>query len=294
MNARFGPLVSAEEAAQHLDDPSWVFLDCRHDVADPKKGARTFLVEHVKGAHHAHTDQDLSSPVGDGRRGRHPLPEPAAFVAWASGMGIGPETRVVAYDDQAGQWASRLWWLLRHYGHPHVAVLDGGLLRWKSLALPLGSKEEPPRKAADFKGSPGHMPTIDVSRVELDQERGKGSYLLVDARGSDRYRGEVEPIDKRAGHIPGAVSVPYAGNVGSDMRFLPPERLLERYEKGLGVQEVGRVACYCGSGVTAPHDILAMEVAGMGTAALYPGSWSEWSWPEAERAIEAAPGSKAR
>jgi thiosulfate/3-mercaptopyruvate sulfurtransferase len=287
-----GPLVSCEALAEHLKDPAWVAVDCRHDLADPEKGLREYGKAHIPGAYFAHVDRDLSGPVGDGRKGRHPLPIPGAFQRFAGSLGVTPDTLVVCYDDVGGQWASRLWWLLRHYGHRNVAVLDGGLTRWKALGLPLKAGHEPPRRSVPFAGQPGQMPTVDAARIEAELGQEAGAWQLVDARMAERYRGEVEPMDRRAGHIPGAVSVPYAGNVGPDARFLAPEALRRRYEEALGVQEAGRVACYCGSGVTGPHDILAMEVAGMGTAALYPGSWSEWSWPDAGRPIVAGPADK--
>lgn len=286
------PIVSCEEAAEHLEDPSWLFIDCRYDLMDKEKGVREYANNHIPGALHAHIDRDLSGPVGDGHRGRHPLPLQPSFQRWAGLHGIGPDTMVVAYDDQAGQWASRLWWLLRHYGHQKVAVLDGGLTRWKALKLPLRPGHEIARKEVKFTGTAGSMPIVDAAILETGLGK-PAAYQLVDARAGERYRGEVEPVDKKAGHIPGAISMPFGGNVGEQMRFLPPEKLLERYERTLGVQEVGRVACYCGSGVTGPHNILAMELAGMGTPALYPGSWSEWAWPDAGRPIETGEPKKA-
>lgn len=287
-----GPLVSCETLAEHLKDPDWLAIDCRHELADPEKGLREYGKAHVPGAFFAHVDRDLSGPVGDGRKGRHPLPIPGAFQRFVGNLGITASTTVVCYDDQAGQWATRMWWLLRHYGHKDVAVLDGGLTRWKALGLPLKGGHETPRKTVPFTGAPGQMPTIDAARIEAELGQEAGAWQLADARLAERYRGEVELVDKRAGHIPRAVSLPYSGNVGPDQRFLAPEALRRRYEEALGVQEAGRVACYCGSGVTGPHDILAMEVAGMGTAALYPGSWSEWSWPDANRPIVAGPADK--
>jgi thiosulfate/3-mercaptopyruvate sulfurtransferase len=287
-----GPLVSCETLSQHLDDPTWVVVDCRYDLADLEKGVREYGKAHMPGAFFADTGRDLSGPVGDGRKGRHPLPIPGAFQRFAGSLGIVEGTKVVCYDDQAGQWASRLWWLLRHYGHQNVAVLDGGLTRWKALNLPLRSGHENARKAVAFTGIPGQMPTIDATTIEAGLGQSAGTWQLVDVRAGERYRGEVEPIDKRAGHIPGAVSLPFGGNMASGMLFLKPEELRARFEGALGVQEAGRVACYCGSGVTGTHDVLAMEVAGMGTPALYPGSWSEWSWPDAERPIVAGPADK--
>lgn len=286
------PIVSCEEAALHAADPSWLFVDCRYDIIDRDKGVRDYAANHIPGAIHAHVDRDLSGPVGDGRKGRHPLPLPPSFVRWCSLNGIGPNTFVVAYDDQAGQWASRVWWLLRYYGHTKVAVLDGGLTRWKALKLPLQSGHETPRKPDKFVGAPGQMPVVDAAILETGLGK-PAAHQLVDARAGERYRGEVEPLDKKAGHIPGAISMPFGGNMGEQMRFLPDDKLRERFERSLGVQEAGRVACYCGSGVTATHNVLAMELAGMGTPALYAGSWSEWSFPEAGRPIEIGEGKKA-
>ncbi|HEX2065397.1 MAG TPA: sulfurtransferase [Candidatus Thermoplasmatota archaeon] len=281
-------LVDCETARQRLDDPDWVFVDCRHDLADPGKGVREYAKGHIPGAFFAHVERDLSGPVGDGRKGRHPLPIPGAFQRWIGAHGITPGTQVVCYDDAAGQWASRLWWLLRHYGHANVAVLDGGMTRWKALRFPLRAQHEKARRTVPFTGQPGAMPTVDAQAVAQAAET---HLRLVDARAPERHRGEVEPIDRRAGHIPGAVNVPFAGNVGPDQRFLPPEALRQRFEAA-GVTGAQGVACYCGSGVTATHDVLAMEVAGLGTPALYPGSWSEWSWPPAGRPIVAGPANK--
>lgn len=271
-------IVSCEEAALHVDDPRWLFVDCRYELADPEKGVREYSKGHIPGAFFAHIGRDLSGPVGEGSRGRHPLPMSGSFVRWCGQHGIKPDTQVVVYDDAAGQWASRLWWLLRHYGHANVALLDGGLTRWKVLRLPLRAGHEKARAAVTFAGKPGAMPTVDLEAVAA------GGVTLLDARLAERFRGDVEPVDKRAGHIPGAVNVPFAGNVGPDMRFKPPADLRARYES---LAPAGaKIVCYCGSGVTSTHDILAMEIAGLPTPALYPGSWSEWSFPAAGRPIE--------
>lgn len=293
-SAIHGPLVSCETLSPHLQAPDWVVVDCRFDLADKEKGLREYGKAHIPGAYYSHIERELSGPVGDGRKGRHPLPIPGAFQRVVGGLGITPETQVVVYDDSAGQWATRLWWLLRHYGHQRVAVLDGGLTRWKALGLPLASGHEKPRTTTKFEGTPGHMPVVDTAHIEMQLGSPAGAHQLLDVRMGERYRGENEPVDKRAGHIPGAVSLPYMQNVNAakDMLFHSPDELRAKYEKILGVQEVGRVACYCGSGVTGTHGVLAMEVAKMGTAALYPGSWSEWSWPDAERPIVAGPADK--
>jgi thiosulfate/3-mercaptopyruvate sulfurtransferase len=281
--ACMGNLVSCEEAAKHLDDPAWLFVDVRHELADAGKGAREHAASHIPGAIHAHMDRDLASPVGDGSRGRHPLPDAVAFAKWCARAGITPQTRVVCYDHGGGQWASRLWWLLRFHRHETVALLDGGLARWTALGLPTRSGPEAPRAPARFVARPGAMPTVDVRAVETSIPA--HSLTLLDARAAQRFRGEVEPVDKRAGHIPGAVNVPFASLVGPDQRLLAGEEL-RRIFAAAGAHSAKGVVCYCGSGVTSTHLVLAMEEAGLGTPALYVGSWSEWSWPAAGRAIE--------
>ncbi len=287
VRAYHAPLVSCETLFENLDDvgAGWAVFDCRHALTDPEAGPRAHAAGHVPGAVHAHVDRDLSDPVGDGARGRHPLPDPARFTAWLRACGVSADTQVVCYDDAGGAWAGRLWWLLRYHGHPHVAVLDGGLRRWNALDLPM-DQAPPMPEPGTFDGAPGHMPTVDATRIQADLGRRREALQLIDARNAERFRGEQEPIDPVAGHVPGALNLPYAGNLGPDDRFLSPDELRVRYEDALGLQEVGRVAVYCGSGVTAAHDVLAMEVAGMGTAALYPGSWSEWCREDAERPVE--------
>jgi len=279
MDERHGPLVSCETLFENIEDPAWVVFDCRHQLTEPDWGAKQYSKAHIPGAFRAHVDRDLSGPVGDGRRGRHPLP--LAFARFLAVHGVGPDTQVVAYDDAGGAWAARVWWLARHHGHPHVAVLDGGLERWKRLGLPLSSGHERPRRQGAFQGRPGAMPTVDTAGVEAAVE--DGSLRLVDARAAERFRGESEPVDPVAGHIPGAVSLPFSGNLGNDGRFLSPDELRVRYEAA-GVAVEGS-AVYCGSGVTAAQTVLAMEVAGLGTPALYPGSWSEWCRPADGRPV---------
>ena len=243
-------------------------LDVRHSLQDPEAGPRLYREGHVPGALHAHVDRDLSSPVRPDT-GRHPLPGPDEFRQKASAWGIGPRTQVVAYDDNAGAWASRVWWLLRDYGHHSVALLDGGLQAWLREGFPLETAGHA-RRPARFAGTPGRMPRAEAKDLL------HGGWLPVDARTPERYRAEKEPIDPVAGHIPGAVNLPFAGNVGPDGFFLPPDQLRSRFQTAVANTPVSRVACYCGSGVTGPLNILAMEVAGLRGAALYPGSWSDW------------------
>lgn len=246
-----------------------VVLDVRYSLADKALGPSEYAAGHVPGAVHAHVDADLSAPPS-ARTGRHPLPDVDAFQATCSRWGIDEGVQVVAYDATAGAWASRAWWLLRYYGHERVAVLDGGVQAWLAAGLSL-TTATPARLPRDFKGRPGHMPTVTTWDLTTRAPR-----CLVDARGPARYRGDEEPIDPVAGHIVGAVNAPFAENAGPDGRFLPAEVLKARYERLLDGRPARDAAFYCGSGVTAPHDILAMEVAGLPGAALYPGSWSEW------------------
>jgi thiosulfate/3-mercaptopyruvate sulfurtransferase len=191
----------------------------------------------------------------------------------------------VAYDDGPGNWAARLWWLLRHYGHADATVLDGGIGRWKKLGFPLRAGHERPRGDGDFDGQPGHMPTTDAAAI-LATLDGAGSerWALVDVRARERYRGDTEPVDPVAGHIPGARNRPYSENVATDGRFLPPADLARTFDS---VADGGRdVVVYCGSGVTSAQGVLAMEIAGLATPRLYPGSWSEWCRPAAKRPVE--------
>lgn len=246
-----------------------VLLDCRHDLKDPEEGPRRHGAGHLPGAVHAHVDRDLSGRIGP-TTGRHPLPDVDAFIETCSRWGIDATAQVVAYDDFGGAWASRAWWLLNYYGHRDVAVLDGGYPAWVAAGQPVSKEPASPTRRA-FQGHPGAMPTVTTWELTTRAPR-----CLVDARAPERYRGEVEPVDPVAGHIPHARNVPFAHNTGKDGRFLPPEVLRAKYEAALAGLPPKEAAFYCGSGVTAPHDILAMHIAGLPGAALYPGSWSEW------------------
>lgn len=251
-------------------DADLVLLDVRHALADPTKGPAAFREGHLPGALHAHVDRDLSSAPRPGT-GRHPLPDVDDFREACARWGIDKRVQVVCYDDWGGAWASRAWWLLRYYGHEAVAVLDGGIPAWKEAGLPVVAGEAQARAPRAFKGKPGFMPTVTTWELTTRAPR-----CLVDARAPARYRGDEEPVDPVGGHIPHAVNLPFSGNTGPDGRFLPAEQLRARYEAALAGLPPREAAFYCGSGVTAPHDILAMEIAGLPGAALYPGSWSEW------------------
>lgn len=266
-------LVDVAAVAAHLADASWVLVDCRSVLGDPLEGPRRYAAGHLPGARFAHLDSDLSGPV-TASSGRHPLPEPAALADRFGLWGIGGDTQVVAYDDAGGAYAARLWWLLRWLGHEQVGVLDGGVQAWVAAGHQLiaGVPELRPRH---FTGTARDDAWLDSAEV-LEMVEGDARGLLVDARGAARFAGSEEPIDPVAGHIAGAINLPYTGNLGAEGRFLPPAELAARYRAALGARPPAEVVAYCGSGVTACHALLAMEHAGLSGARLYAGSWSEW------------------
>ncbi len=269
-------LISCADLAAHLDDPSWAVVDCRFSLEDAARGRRDYLLAHIPGAVYAHLDEDLAAPVIPGVTGRHPLPSVERLSAVFSRWGIAEATQVIAYDDWAaapGGVAARLWWALRWLGHPAVAVLDGGWPRWQAEGRPTAPGLVI-RPVAEF--IPRPRPDLLVSPADVERMSRDASCRVVDSRGNDRYHGQNETIDPIAGHIPGALNLPYAANVGPDGLFLPPEVLRRRFEDALAGVDPARVAFYCGSGVTANHNVLAYLHAGLGEARLYPGSWSEW------------------
>ena len=258
-----------------------VLVDCGFDLFDTAAGERAFVASHLPGAVYAHIDRDLSGPT-TGRNGRHPLPDAAAFAATVGRWGVRPGVQVVAYDDQGMSFAPRLWWLLRWLGHDAVAVLDGGRAAWSAAGGALSG--EPPKAVtgAPYPGAPGAMPTIDAATLlaRLDRVR------VIDARAGERFRGEVEPLDPVAGHIPGAAQRFHKDNVGPDGCFKPATELREAFV-ALGAN-APEVVLNCGSGVTASHNLLVMAHAGLGIATLYPGSWSEWC-SDPTRPVEVGP-----
>jgi thiosulfate/3-mercaptopyruvate sulfurtransferase len=254
-----------------------VVLDGGFDLADPGAGERAYLEGHLPGAHYAHLDRDLAGSK-TGKNGRHPLPEREAFAARAGGAwGIGPSTQVIAYDAQGGPYAARAWWMLNWLGHEAVAVLDGGIAAWRAVggALEAGRAAAGPARAPyPLRDSPMLTLEADTLQAALAAKR----VQVVDARAAERFRGDVEPLDPVAGHIPGAINRFFKDNLGADGRFKPPATLHAEFA-ALGITGAGAahgVAHYCGSGVTACHNLLAMAHAGMTGTALYPGSWSEW------------------
>lgn len=265
-------LIDTATLAAHLSDPAYVVVDCRYNVQDPGWGAREYQQRHIPGAPFAHIDDDLSGPKTE-QNGRHPLPELARLADTLGRLGVTDGVQVVVYDQDAGMYASRLWWLLRWLGHDAVALLDGGFARWSAENRLVRSGVET-RPARQFKGTPrtGWIVTAD----EVSQAIATGQGRLVDARAPERYRGEVEPVDKVAGRIPGAVSYPYQWNIGDAGTFRSPSEIRARVSHVIGDVPLDRVVCYCGSGVTACLNLLAFEHAGLPGAKLYPGSWSEW------------------
>lgn len=261
-------LISATELWDLLDDPSLRVVDVRYDLQDEEAGARAYEAGHIPGAVRLDLGRDLSGRPGR-HGGRHPLPDMEGLAATLGRAGIGNDHLVVAYDDSGGMFASRLWWLLRYAGHDRVKVLDGGLSAWLERGLPLEATAPawPPTRF-----ELAVRPELAVDRAQLLARLGEGGLALVDARGAERYRGEVEPLDPVAGHIPGAVNLPWTGNL-AEGGFLDRAALRERYA---GIADAAEVVVYCGSGVSAAHDILALEEAGVAGAKLYPGSWSDW------------------
>jgi thiosulfate/3-mercaptopyruvate sulfurtransferase len=267
-------LISPENLLEHLDDPDWAIVDCRFYLAEPERGELEYLQAHVPGAVYAHLDQHLSAQVIPGATGRHPLPKPEETVEVFSDFGIDSGVHVVAYDDAGGGLAAaRLWWMLRWLGHLHAAVLDGGWQGWVKRGFPTRQGRETRRRRI-FEA---HLrPELVVDAAEVNQTRLMEPARVVDVRAAERYRGEVEPIDPVAGHIPGAVNAPYLDNLDSEGNFLPAETLRERYRRLLGESPVEEAIFYCGSGVTAAQGVLAVVHAGLGEPRLYAGSWSEW------------------
>ena len=262
-------LVSTQDLAGH---PQWRVFDCRHDLAKPELGEEQYRQGHIPGALFAHLERDLSAPK-TGRNGRHPLPDPGAFIAWLGQQGLEPGDQAVCYDAGNGAMAARLWWMLRWAGHKPVAVLDGGLAKWLAEGQPVTA--EVPRYAhCSYPVNARRVAAaVDVTEVERHRER----MLLVDARAPARFRGEQEPIDPVAGHIPGAKNRFNSDNLTAQGTFKDKESLKSDFLKILGDRNPSEVVHYCGSGVAACHNLLAMDIAGLHGGRLYAGSWSEWS-----------------
>ncbi len=262
-------LVSASELANNLDNPDWVIVDCRFSLADAGAGQAAYKEGHIPGAHYVNLEKELSAAHVPGKTGRHPLPEKHIWIRDVQSLGITPEKQVVIYDDAGGAMAARMWWMLRWIGHDNAALLDGGIKAWAAGGYDLSAEPVSVTQAADFDYS--QLDSL-VSMVETDEIH--EGQMLLDARELPRFRGETEPLDPVAGHIPGAICSAFSGNLDDNGFFRSAGALAEKFAPAI---DSGKpLVCYCGSGVTAAHNILAMKIAGEDSVALYPGSWSEW------------------
>lgn len=264
-------LVSTAELATHLEDPGWRLFDCRHNLAEPDWGEAQYRLAHIPGAQFAHLDRDLSGSK-NARNGRHPLPPPERFAAWLGARGVSPRHFVVACDDAGGMFAVRLWWMLRWIGHCGAALLDGGLAAWQREQRPL--ERDTPRYAATKYVARPAAGTVNAPEIESNLKRQR--FTLLDARAANRYAGLEEKIDPKAGHIPGARNRNLQLNLAADGRFKSPQALRAEFSDLLGGTDPASMVHYCGSGVSACHNLFAMELAGLSGSRLYPGSWSEW------------------
>ncbi|HUS95073.1 MAG TPA: sulfurtransferase [Patescibacteria group bacterium] len=269
----YSTLISAQALSEQINNPDWVIIDCRFSLAEPDRGRRDYEEAHIPGAVYAHLNTDLSGPHIPGQTGRHPLPDIETFSASLSRWGVGPDIQVALYDDGGGAIAARLWWMLRFLGHSPVAVLNGGWQFWIAEKRPTrsGTETYQPRNFTP-------LPRVQMISVtqEVDQLRATPDGRVFDSRSADRFLGFNETIDPVAGHIPGAISAPYQENIGPDDLFLSKEQLHQRFLTLLDGVPPEQAVFYCGSGVTAAHNLLALAYAGLGDARLYVGSWSEW------------------
>jgi thiosulfate/3-mercaptopyruvate sulfurtransferase len=271
-------IVPAADLVRRLADPSWVVIDCRFSLAEPERGRRDYEAAHITGAVYANLNQDLSAPVIPGKTGRHPLPDLDVFTGKLSAWGIDAGVQVVVYDDSGGAMAARLWWMLRWLGHPAVALLDGGWQAWLGAGNPTANGPRPggavarPERRFILHIRPELLATVE----EVKALRQDPSARLLDARNPERYRGEYEPIDPVAGHIPGAVSAPYADLINANFTLKNRQEIQALYRPILGHTDISRVISYCGSGVTSALNLIALLHAGFGEGRLYLGSWSEW------------------
>lgn len=269
---KFTTVISADQLAQHVNDPEWIVFDCRFTLSDPDSGLRTYQIGHIPGARYAHLNDDLSSEVTT-RSGRHPLPDPQLLARKLGLWGVDNNKQVVVYDDSLGSMASRMWWLLRWLGHENVAMLDGGIQRWVRNGHPL-TDALPAITPAQFQARPDSAMWVSSNCIEEALRSDK--CLIIDARSEERFSGEREMLDKVAGHIPGSINFPFEDNLDMGGTYLTPGELRETYLELLNGVEPTRVVHMCGSGVTACHNVIAMEHAGLKGTRLYPGSWSEW------------------
>ncbi|MFN0315373.1 MAG: sulfurtransferase [Burkholderiales bacterium] len=268
----FATLIDAAVLAKHLDDPRFVIFDCRHDLAKPGWGSEEYAASHIPGARFAHLDKNLSGPK-TGKNGRHPLPEPQSFARWLGDMGASNDSQIIGYDSTGGTYAARLWWMVRWLGHQRVAVLDGGWDAWVRSGFSVTHEKPSPRSAA-FHMQLRKDASVDANFIVRDLE--SQTYHVLDARANDRFHGKNETIDPIGGHIPGAANRFFKENLDAQSRFKPAAALKAEFEALLKGRAPSHVVHQCGSGVTACHNALAMEIAGLTGSKVYPGSWSEW------------------
>ncbi|WP_211364196.1 sulfurtransferase [Propionivibrio limicola] len=280
MTQEFTTLVSSEVLSTHMDDPEWRVFDCRHQLSDVTYGEKAYAQGRIPGAFFTHLDRDLSGPM-NGKNGRHPLPEVQLLAKKLGAAGVSRKTQVVVYDDDGGMYAVRLWWLLRWLGHDRVALLDGGINQWVKDGGRLAT-DEPAAEPAVFEIEQRNW---GVTADEVLNNLNDAAFFLVDARGPDRFRGENETLDPVGGHIPGARNYFFRNNLDADGCFRSAAELRHAYLGLLAGVEPAQVVMQCGSGVTACHNLLAMEIAGLRGARLYAGSWSEWC-ADSSRPIE--------
>jgi thiosulfate/3-mercaptopyruvate sulfurtransferase len=268
----FTTLIDAPTLSRQLERADVMSFDCRFDLGDPAWGENEFVAAHLPGAQYAHLDRNLSGPMR-ADSGRHPLPDPQRFAAWLATKGVDEHCQLIAYDQGNGAYAARFWWLARWVGLRAVAVLDGGIAAWRAAGLPLESavRERTPRRFTPTVDDPAWITSEAVAALH-----GRPGHLLVDARGAERFAGRNETLDPVAGHVPGARNLPFLGNLGADGKFLDSETLRRRWGTMLGSLPPSALVAMCGSGVTACHNLLALEHAGFSGARLYAGSWSEW------------------
>jgi thiosulfate/3-mercaptopyruvate sulfurtransferase len=270
----YNTIISAQDVHRNIENPKFTIMDCRYYLPEPEMGHKEYLEGHIPGAIYINLDKDLSGDIIPGVTGRHPLPSSQVFTERLSNWGIDSSTQVVAYDNRGGAIAARLWWMLRWLGHEKAAVMDGGWNAWQKNDFPLETRtNQRERKTFLPREQPEMIADIDlVEKIRQDPD-----YLLVDARSPERYWGIKETIDKKAGHIPGAVTAPFEENMDENEFFLPMEQLKVRYQELLDGIPEENVVWYCGSGVTSIHSMIVMVMAGYDLPRLYPGSWSEWS-----------------
>lgn len=270
-------LISAAQLRQLMDTHQPVLvMDCSFDLMNPAAGRQQFEAAHIPGAVYVDLDEHLSEKTGPDRAsgGRHPLPSRETFARRLQALGLNPGQQVVAMDRQGANYCGRLWWMLKWCGHEAVAVLDGGLAAWQAAGGAVAEGASPPPAAGRFELQAARAGTLGAQ--DIARRLGQLDLVLVDARGAARFRGEVEPLDPVAGHIPGALNRPFADNIGPDGRFKPAAELRAEFERLLAGRDPAAVVHHCGSGVSAIPNLLAMEIAGLGRTALFPGSWSEW------------------